>query len=174
MLQDFTQTTPLHLVSSLLGLQGSVPVSQNAYQVFCRMPLNLGMIDIFPKMMMLEVWVLRWRTTEVKYHSHPVTSRARAINMTCLSLIILKPQSLVEIVFVPFPHCIINFPTVQTLPLWKPVIKHSPKEVREREDLAGLPIGKREKRTYINYLQFLCRELSLFPHLFVYAIIYLY
>lgn len=48
--------------------------------IFCRLSLSLDSFDGF-LMIRLELWVLQWRPTQVKWHSNHIISEARSINM---------------------------------------------------------------------------------------------
>ena len=50
-------------------------------QVFCRMPLNWNLSDIY-LIIIVGLYVFMWMTTEIKYHSHHITSRVYIFNMT--------------------------------------------------------------------------------------------
>ena len=61
----------------------NLTVLKHIGQVFCRMPLNWNLSDIY-LMITVGLYVFVWMTTEIKYHSHHIISRVHIFNMTSL------------------------------------------------------------------------------------------
>lgn len=64
-------------------------VQRSTGQEFCSISLFWNMSDVFP-MIVVELWVFMWITTEVKRHSHHLPSRVSIINMTSLRILTLR------------------------------------------------------------------------------------
>lgn len=64
-------------------------VQRSTGQEFRSMFLSWNMSDVFP-MIVVELWVFMWITTEVKCHSHHLPSRVSIINMTSLRILTLR------------------------------------------------------------------------------------
>lgn len=114
----------------------TLTVLRNLHQVFFRMHLNLGISDIFPRII-LQLWVLRWMTTEVPISSSHIKGICYQHD---LSVMMLKPQSHSWDSACQFSPLYCYFSQLSKLLLFGP--EHHPIVIGEREDLTELPVGK--------------------------------
>ena len=133
-----------------------VIVLRNMGQIFCIISLNWDLSDVF-LIARLGLWFAGGgKTTEVKYHSHQVISRAH--HLTWVTTVDIDFHHLAELLFVGFSTAFPSYPVWNKVTLCHPHLK------------SGEWCSFWVQNIYLNYLEPFCIRDGSLLHWFIYSV----